>query len=191
MNTPDEARNPDGASLPDASTGTSEAPPPTRRRTRGAAQAPSADAAPPRNFWIGVVPREHVDLAVAGGYAQLNHGKAGPLERMRAGDGFAFYSPRLAQTSREPLQAFTAIGRVRNATIQRVQVAADFAPFRIAIDYFAASPAPVKPLLESLTFIRSKSHWGAAFRFGHVRVPAEDFARIAAAMGRDFAVDFA
>jgi hypothetical protein len=41
-----------------------------------------------------------------------------------------------------------------------------------------------------LSFIRSKDHWGAAFRFGFLRVPEEDFARIAAAMGRDFARDF-
>ncbi len=33
-------------------------------------------------------------------------------------------------------------------------------------------------------------HWGAAFRFGYLRVPEADFAKIAAAMGRDFAADF-
>jgi hypothetical protein len=42
-----------------------------------------------------------------------------------------------------------------------------------------------------LSFIRSKTHWGAAFRFGLVRVPREDFALIATAMGRDAVVDFA
>ena len=38
-----------------------------------------------RNYWIGVVSKSHVDKAVAGGFTQLNHGKAGPLERMREG----------------------------------------------------------------------------------------------------------
>jgi hypothetical protein len=47
-----------------------------------------------RNYWIGVVSRDHVAYGVDGGFTQLNHGKAAPLERMRAGDGFAFYSPR-------------------------------------------------------------------------------------------------
>ena len=42
------------------------------------------------SYWIGVVAKDHVDLSVAGGYMQVNGGKAGPLERMRAGDGFAF-----------------------------------------------------------------------------------------------------
>src|SRR5438045_3247539 len=57
-----------------------------------------------RNYWIGVVSKSHVDKAVAGGFTQLNHGKAGPLERMREGDGFAFYSPRIEHPYGAPLQ---------------------------------------------------------------------------------------
>jgi hypothetical protein len=148
-----------------------------------------------RNYWIGVVSKDHVGRGVAGGFIQLNHGKAGPLERMRAGDGFAFYSPRLSYPDGAPLQAFTAIGRIRDGIVYQASRATDamgegFAPFRLGVDYFAAKDAPIKPLLEALSFIRSKTHWGAAFRFGCLRVPEADFARIAAAMGRDFAVDF-
>ena len=61
---------------------------------------------------------------------------------------------------------------------------------RRSVDYLPAQAAPIRPMLDSLSFIRSKEHWGAAFRFGFLRVPEEDFARIAAAMGRDFARDF-
>ena len=43
--------------------------------------------------------------------------------------------------------------------------------------------APIKPLIESLSFIKNKTHWGSAFRFGYVKVPAEDCRLIAAAMG--------
>ena len=32
-----------------------------------------------RSYWIGVASKDHVDHGVAGGFAQLNHGKAGPL----------------------------------------------------------------------------------------------------------------
>lgn len=143
-----------------------------------------------RNFWIGVVSKEHVDMGVAGGYTQVNHGKAGPLERMRAGDGFAFYSPRTAYPDGELLQAFTAIGRIRNGTVYQVTASDSFRPFRLDVDYFPAQTAPVRPLIDALSFIRSKTHWGAAFRFGVVRVPETDFALIAAAMGRRFADDF-
>ena len=141
-------------------------------------------------FWIGVVSKDHVDRATAGGFAQVNHGKAGPLERMRAGDGFAFYSPRASYPDGAPLQAFTAIGRVRTGTVYQAEMPDGLRPFRLDVEFFPADPAPVKPLLAELSFIRSKTHWGAAFRFGVVRVPAADFAVIAAAMKRTFAADF-
>ena len=146
-----------------------------------------------RRYWIGVVSKDHADKAIAGGFAQLNHGRAGGLERMHAGDGFAFYSPRDAHPGGAPLQAFTAIGRVRSGVVYQAEAEADagFHPFRLDVDYLPAAPASIRPLIEPLTFIRSKAHWGAAFRFGIVRVSAEDFARIAQAMGRDFVTDFA
>ena len=145
-----------------------------------------------RNYWIGVVSKDHVAIGVGGGFTQLNHGKAGPLERMRAGDGFAFYSPRAAYPDGPPLQAFTAIGRVRDGIVYQAGRAEGegFAPFRLGVDYLPAQDAPIKPLIDVLSFIRSKAHWGAAFRFGFLRVPEADFERIAAAMGRDFAADF-
>lgn len=143
-----------------------------------------------RSYWIGVASSDHVALAVAGGFIQLNHGKVGPLERMRVGDGFAWYSPRTAYPDGESVQAFTALGRITGGAIVQADMGGGFLPFRRHVEFLAASPAPIRPLIESLTFIRSKLHWGAAFRFGHLRVPAEDFARIAVAMGRNFATDF-
>jgi hypothetical protein len=145
---------------------------------------------PARNFWIGVVSQSDAAAAVAGSFMQLSHGKAGPLERMREGDGFAFYSPRTDHPVGAPLQAFTAIGRVEGGRIFQVDEGQDFTPFRRAVEYLPSRPAPIKPLIPDLSFIRSKEHWGAAFRFGVVPVPDVDFARIAAAMGRDFAADF-
>ena len=143
-----------------------------------------------RNYWIGVVSKEHVDIGVAGGFTQINRGKAAPLERMHAGDGFVFYSPRMKYPDGELLQAFTAIGRIRSGKVYQVDLG-DVRPFRLDVDYFAAHAAPVRSLIDELSFIRSKTHWGAAFRFGVLRVPEVDFARIATAMGRSFADDFA
>jgi hypothetical protein len=148
-----------------------------------------------RSYWIGVVSKDHAALGVKGGFTQLNHGKAGPLERMRAGDGFAFYSPRLSHPDGAALQAFTAIGRVRDGHVYQARPAPDdaggaFVPFRLRVEYLSANDAPIRPLIDELSFIRSKTHWGAAFRFGYLRVPEADFARVARAMGRDFAADF-
>ena len=84
------------------------------------------------------------------------------------------------------MQAFTAIGRIAGGEIFQAEQSEGFRPFRRAVEYLPAHDAPIKPLIDDLTFIRNKQHWGAAFRFGFLRVPEEDFARIAAAMGRDF-----
>ena len=53
-----------------------------------------------------------------------------------------------------------------------------------------AGVAPIRPLLPTLTFVRNPARWGAVFRFGVVRIPDVDFARVAHAMGRNPASDF-
>jgi hypothetical protein len=138
-----------------------------------------------RRYWIGVVSRDHAQAAVANGFVQLTFGQARPLERMQPGDGFAIYSPRTGQASGQPLQAFTAIGRIGDGPVYEAAPVDPSPAYRRSVAYLDATAAPIKPLLERLTFIRNKDHWGAAFRFGVVRVPREDFATIAAAMGRD------
>jgi len=142
-------------------------------------------------YWIGVVSRDHVANAVAQGFVQLNHGKSQPLARMQPGDGFAFYSPRESYPDGAMLQAFTAIGRIADGDVYEATMPELGTIFRRGVAFLDATAAPIRPLVPQLTFIHSKQHWGAAFRFGLVRVPREDFATIAAAMGRDAAADFA
>ena len=137
----------------------------------------------PRQFWIGVVSREHVRLGVKGGFIQLGHGKKAPVQRLRAGDALVMYSPRTAYPDGEPLQAFTAIGVVSTGKVYQVQMTEDFKPYRVDVSFLKAKEAPIKPLIDALSFIKSKTHWGAAFRFGQIKIPAEDFKLIAKAMG--------
>lgn len=134
------------------------------------------------NFWIGVVSRSHVQRGVQGGFIQLNHGKKAPVQRLKAGDRIALYSPRTAYPDGAPLQAFTALGIVRSGQVYQVEMAADFKPYRVDVDFVAATEAPIKPLLQRLSFIKDKTHWGAAFRFGFLRVPEDDFAIVEAAL---------
>ena len=79
------------------------------------------------------------------------------------------------------------MGRIRTGTVYQATVSDTFQPFRVDVDFLPSHPAPIKPLIEQLSFIRNKTHWGAAFRFGTVRVPEADFALIAAAMDCAFA----
>lgn len=136
-----------------------------------------------RNYWIGVVSRSHVLLGVEGGFIQLGHGKKAPLQRLRAGDRLVLYSPRTEYPDGEPLQSFTAIGTIVSGDIYQAQMTPDFRPYRVDVRFARCKEAPIKPLLEKLSFINSKSHWGGAFRFGQIKIPANDFAIIAKAMG--------
>ena len=137
----------------------------------------------PPQFWIGVVSREHVQRGIQGGFIQLNHGKKAPVQRLRAGDGLVIYSPRTAHPDGEPLQAFTAIGVVITGEVYQVEMSEDFKPYRVDVRFLNGRETPIKPLIERLSFIRDKTHWGAAFRFGYLKVSAEDFNLIAESMG--------
>jgi len=139
-------------------------------------------------FWIGVVSREHVMRGVEGGFAQLCHGRAAPLRRMRAGDWLVYYSPG-ERPRGEPVQAFTAIGHIRGGDAYPHRLTDDFVPFRRDVDYLPCTPAPIRPLLADLSFIRDTARWGAPFRFGHLAVPEADFRRIAASMGVEVEAD--
>jgi hypothetical protein len=93
-----------------------------------------------------------------------------------------FYSPRTAHPGGASLQAFTALGRIRTGIVYQATLADDLRPFRSDVDYLASQPASIKPLIEQLSFIGSKTYWDAAFRYGMRRVPKADFAVIAATM---------
>jgi hypothetical protein len=136
-----------------------------------------------RSFWIGVVSRSHVQIGVKGQFVQLNHGKRAPLQRLRAGDGLVMYSPRTEYPDGEPLQRFTAIGVVVTGEVYQVEMTPSFKPYRVDVRFLRCREAPIRPLLEQLSFIKNKTSWGAAFRHGHVRIPASDFRLIARAMG--------
>ncbi|WP_456413406.1 EVE domain-containing protein [Oceanithermus profundus] len=137
---------------------------------------------PEPRFWIGVASRDHVRRGVGEGFAQLNHGKARALERIRAGDGLIYYSPVERFGEREPCQRFTAIGRVVGE-VYRVDAGGGFRPHRHDVAFFAeAREVPIRPLLEALDFIHDARRWGYAFRFGHLEIGRDDYGRIARAM---------
>jgi EVE domain len=135
------------------------------------------------NHWCGVVSKEHVLRGVAGSFIQLGHGKKSALARLKAGDGFVFYSPRQSHPEGEALQAFTALGQVKTGEIYQHQMSEDFKPFRMDVAFDKAlKDAPIKPLLEKLSFIKDVKYWGAAFRYGLVQMTEQDFELIKQAM---------
>jgi hypothetical protein len=133
-------------------------------------------------YWIGVASKEHVNIGVAGGFSQLCRGKAQPLKRMAVGDWLIYYSPKERFEESAPCQKFTAIGKVSGDKIYPFEMFPGFVPYRRDVNFLPADDAPIRSLLEQLSFIKNKSRWGYAFRFGHLEIPKSDFEMIATSM---------
>ena len=144
------------------------------------------------NYWIGVVSKDHVDIGVAGGIT-AGQPRQGRAARAHACAATASLSIRRAVVSRRRATAGVHPPSVAfaNGTVYQAVGRRSFGSISPRRRLLPRSRRPVRPLIEELTFIRSKTHWGAAFRFGVLRVPEADFALIARAMGRSFADDFA
>jgi hypothetical protein len=133
--------------------------------------------------WIAVASAEHVALGRAQGFMQVCHGKGGPLRRIRPGDRVVYYSPTQSFKGKERLQAFTAIGVVREPEPYLVEMAPGFRPFRRDITWIEAREASILPLCGALEFTSGGRNWGQKLRFGLVAISDSDMGVIAEAMG--------
>jgi predicted RNA-binding protein len=136
-------------------------------------------------YWINVVSRDHVQRGVKGGFTQANHGKPHMLRRMHQGDWIVFYSPKTAYEGGEPLQAFSAIGEIADEEVYQEEMTADFTPWRRKVNFLKCQELPIKAVLDDLTFIRDRSHWGYQFRFGVFEINQQDFELIRGVMQAD------
>lgn len=112
---------------------------------------------------------------VAGGFTQANHGKNTTLKRLKTGDWIVFYSPKTNYPDGESLQAFTAIGQVKDDELYQVEMMPGFIPWRRNVDFKDCKETPIKPLIDELDFIQDKTHWGFKFRFGLFQISEQDF----------------
>ena len=132
-------------------------------------------------YWIGTVCQEHVLRGVAGGFCQVCHGKAAPLNRMQRGDWLLYYSPKIRLHGNEKLQAFTAVGQIADDHAYPFQMSADFIPFRRNVAY--AEIARDCPL----SIARQHRQWqryAGMLRYGHFEISADFFNWIARYMLR-------
>jgi hypothetical protein len=139
--------------------------------------------------WINTVSRDHVSRGVAGGFTQANHGKLAPLRRLARGDLIAFYSPKTVYPQGDPLQAFTALGRVLDDEPYQIEVSPESQPYRRNVEFLDCAETSIRPLIEHLDFIEDKKRWGFRFRFGLFRIDEHDFEVIHAAMTSSLAQD--
>jgi EVE domain len=133
--------------------------------------------------WVAVASAEHVRRGRREGFMQVSHGKAAPLKRIKQGDRVVYYSPTMTLGGNDKLQAFTAIGIVKDREPYRVEMGTGFTPYRRDVDWAKADETPIRPLLGRLEFTARKPNWGYQLRFGLFAISAADFCLIAQAMG--------
>jgi hypothetical protein len=137
-------------------------------------------------YWIAVVPKVGVDRCLAGGFAMFAHGRHDAVKRTKAGEWLVYYSPRTLLKGGDEIRAFTAIGKFT----EREPYEAEMMPGRvgwrrdIAFEK-GAREAGVYPLLDQLSFVKDRTHWGLFFHRSLFSVQRDDFVLIAAAMGLD------
>ena len=133
-------------------------------------------------YWIGVASKDHVARGVAGGFCQLGHGKAAPLSRMATRDWIIYYSSKVSLERDELCQRFTAIGKIIGVAPYLFEMSPSFATYRRDVQFKKCESIAIRPMLAELDFIKDKTRWGSAFRFGHFEIQRADFERIATAM---------
>ena len=134
-------------------------------------------------YWIAVASAEHVRRGRSEGFMQVSHGKAAPLKRIKPGDRVVYYSPTVTIGGKDKLQAFTAIGTVKDHEAYVFDMGKGFTPYRRDVNWAKAKEAAIRPLLDTLEFTAGKPNWSYQLRFGLFPISAADFCLIAQAMG--------
>ena len=147
---------------------------------------PKSEVKAETRYWIAVVPKSRVELCVAGGFAMFAHGKHEAVKRVQPGDWLAYYSATTILKGGDTVRAFTAIGRIKDGEPYQAEMAEGRTGWRRDIAYEReARDAGVYPLLDELSFIRDRTHWGIFFHRSIFTIPRGDFMQIAEAMGVD------
>ena len=134
--------------------------------------------------WVGVVSKTHVSRGYAGGFAQVCHGKAAPLRRMKKGDVLVYYSPKSEMGGGEVIRSFTAIGTVVDHDVYQFDMGGGFIPYRRNIRYYPTTQdALISKISHQLRFIQDNPNWGMLARRGHFEICLSDLRVIAEQMG--------
>lgn len=132
-------------------------------------------------FWLGVVSKDHVTRGIQGGFAQVCHGKKGPLAKMKKGDWLVYYSPSEKVGEKSNLKAFTAIGQIADDEVFQFEMTKDFCPFRRKVNFKKSKDLALVDIKEKLSFTQ-RPNWGYQLRLGLIELEEADFKKIAQAM---------
>lgn len=112
---------------------------------------------------------DHVARGRSGGFVQACHGKKWPMEKLAVGDSVLLYSPNVTfgdKSAKNKLHEFTALGVVRDEAVYMAPEDQYKAWRRNIVFDKSVKAVAVKPLVDQLSFIQDKTHWGRIRCFG-------------------------
>ncbi|MDO8497409.1 MAG: EVE domain-containing protein [bacterium] len=137
-----------------------------------------------QKYWINVLQKEKVVKAVGEGIMEFP-GIDARVNTMEKDDWVIFYSPREDMAGTIKLQTFSAIGQIADDTMFLVENSPGVQAYRRKVNYLKVKEAPLIPLIQHLSCIRNKKHWGVVFKMDLIQISKEDFELISKAMGID------
>jgi predicted RNA-binding protein len=102
---------------------------------------------------------------------------------LQAGDYLVFYSPVEEYQRHEPCRKFTAVARVVDQKPETIVTDEGSVWFERKLQFQPGKAVEILPLLDRLSFIRDRRHWGYPFKAHLFEIPERDFQVIASAMG--------
>lgn len=131
---------------------------------------------------MGVASKNHIELGKEGGFCQFCHGKQPPAKKLNKNDWIIYYSPKVVLEEKELCQKFTAIGQIIDDKEYQVEQFSGFMPWRRNVVYYKSIDVDIRPIVNDLSFIKSKTSWGMVFRYGFFEIQETDFGLIKSLM---------
>ena len=133
-------------------------------------------------YVLGIADRNYARLCVEAGVVVLGISGRSGVAKLSPGDKIVYYSPK-TEPDGETLQRFTAIGEVTGDAPWEREFGSGTVLWCRDTDWRDdAAEVPIRPLLESLAFVKNPKNWGFYMRGSHRRIPGEDYAVLAGAM---------
>ncbi|WP_158071033.1 EVE domain-containing protein [Lactiplantibacillus plantarum] len=126
-------------------------------------------------YWIGVVPKEYVELAVKENFCQVCNGKRFFISKMNLNDRLIYYSPKINMTTTNKYQKFIAVGTIASKLEYQVEMYPGFTPFRKKMSFETIQREV------SLSELKDNPEWlkyRANLRFGHFKISKSLFLTI-------------
>lgn len=130
------------------------------------------------SYWIGITMLDHLEIGFKKRTFGIGHGKRAPLEKMKPGDRIVFYLPKKVpgiSTAENKYQRFRGFAVVDEGDVFQESVDGR-CMFRKKLTFTdTEKEASILPLIDRLSFIKNKTHWGFPFLKGYVRITKEDW----------------